>query len=266
MHNYKQFESMTTKSLIMSNLNHESLGMNFPFNFIWLKMTVLVLINHTYYSFRAMDRRKAIPTLYRTTDSIGRVLQLPCSESILEGTNLSLLKHSTKGKYIQLLLLQMCNLKYTDETRPNAEFISPGGHTTKLPVLCVGAFVVSEFEPIASLVEKKGISLTRDMDADLKADLRAFLSLVEKIFSLAELYITWMNESVLPITLERNGAVYPWILKQYQNWRKRRQVIKLLRIHEWDKMNMDEVVDMVDKMCKNLSDKLGNNQYFYGDQ
>lgn len=57
---------------------------------------------------------------------------------------------------------------------------------TKLPVLQCGAFVVSELEPIINLVERKGLSLTASMDADEKNDLRAYLSLTEKIFTNAE--------------------------------------------------------------------------------
>lgn len=80
----------------------------------------------------------------------------------------------------------MCELPYTVEPCPNAEYMSPGGHMTKLPVLQCGAFVVSELEPIINLVEKKGVSLTSNMDADEKNDLRAYLSLTEKIFTNAE--------------------------------------------------------------------------------
>lgn len=60
---------------------------------------------------------------------------------------------------------------------------------TKLPILQCGAFVVSELEPIINLVEKKGHSLTEAMDADEKNDLRAYLSLTEKIFTNAEVII-----------------------------------------------------------------------------
>lgn len=80
----------------------------------------------------------------------------------------------------------MCKLQYTIEACANAEHMSPGGHMTKLPILQCGAFVVSELEPIINLVEKKGISLTSTMDADEKNDLRAYLSLTEKIFTNAE--------------------------------------------------------------------------------
>lgn len=84
----------------------------------------------------------------------------------------------------------MCKLPYTVEACANAEYMSPGGHMTKLPILQCGAFVVSELEPIINLVEKKGTSLTSLMDADEKNDLRAYLSLTEKIFTNAEVIIS----------------------------------------------------------------------------
>lgn len=80
----------------------------------------------------------------------------------------------------------MCQLEFSTEPCPNAEYMSPGGHMTKLPVLQCGAFVVSELEPIIHLVEKKGVSLTHFLDADEKNDLRAYLCLTEKIFTNAE--------------------------------------------------------------------------------
>lgn len=88
----------------------------------------------------------------------------------------------------------MLNLQYTVEACANAEYMSPGGHMTKLPVLQCGAFVVSELEPIINLVEKKGVSLTSFLDADEKNDLRAYLCLTEKIFTNAEVrkLICWI--------------------------------------------------------------------------
>lgn len=83
----------------------------------------------------------------------------------------------------------MCKLPYTVEPCANAEYMSPGGHMTKLPVLQCGAFVVSELESIINLVEKKGSPLTESMDADERNDLRAYLSLTEKIFTNAEVSV-----------------------------------------------------------------------------
>lgn len=94
----------------------------------------------------------------------------------------------------------MCNLEYSVEPCANAEYMSPGGHMTKLPVLQCGAFVVAELEPIVGLVEKKGVSLTSHLDADEKQDLRAYLCLTEKIFTNAE-----VSSAITPITSNGNS-------------------------------------------------------------
>lgn len=80
----------------------------------------------------------------------------------------------------------MCNLKYSVQTHPNAEFMSPGGHRTKLPFIRLGAFVIAEFEHIVSFIESKGIILSRDLDPDSKLDMRAHITLTENIFTNAE--------------------------------------------------------------------------------
>lgn len=188
-------------------------------------------------------------------------------------------------------LIQMCNLPYTIEPCANAEHMSPGGHMTKLPVLQCGAFVVSELEPIINLVEKKGSPLTASMDADEKNDLRAYLSLTEKIFTNAEvrifpfvgdlqfltlslvwfffrqLYICWMDRQTLEeVTYKRYGSVYPWPLNHIQNWRKRQAVVKKLKVFNWASYTNEQVVKKVRKCCAFLKEKLGDNQYFYGDR
>ena len=80
----------------------------------------------------------------------------------------------------------MCNLKFEIKQRPNAEHMSPGGRTTKLPVVCVGAFVIPELEQTISFFDEKGASLSKHLDADQNLDLRAYMALTEVIFPIAE--------------------------------------------------------------------------------
>lgn len=192
--------------------------------------------------------------------------------------------------------VQMCELPYTVEPCANAEYMSPGGHMTKLPVLQCGAFVVSELEPIINLVEKKGSPLTDKMDADERNDLRAYLSLTEKIFTNAEvsrssdelrtemlirfdlfsiffffghkkLYICWMDKQTLEeVTYKRYGSVYPRPLNYIQNWRKRNAVVRKLKVFNWASYTNEQVIKKVRKCCAFLKDKLGTNQYFYGER
>jgi len=162
--------------------------------------------------------------------------------------------------------LKMCKLPFNVRSTANAEFISPGGRMTKLPVVKAGAFVIAEFEPIVNFVETKGTKLTTNLDEDEKADLRAYLSLVENIFTNAELYLTFMDDvNYHQVTSVRNGCVFPWPLNTYQNGKKRRAVVKQLDVYQWKDMSLKEVVDKVEKCCEALSERLGDRKFFYGD-
>lgn len=80
----------------------------------------------------------------------------------------------------------MCNLPYNVEYRHNAEFMSPTG---QVPFIKCGAFLVPELENIVSFVNKKDISLTKDLDQTTKLDMRAYMTLVNNILSFAEVNI-----------------------------------------------------------------------------
>lgn len=164
-------------------------------------------------------------------------------------------------------LLAMLGLEYTTKTYANAEFMSPGGHRTKLPILRLGAFVVSEFEPIASFIETKVPMLSSHLNEDDKLDMRAYITLAENILTNAELYMSWIDKEVLEETTKpRYGSVYPWPLSVIQCRRKRQQVLQQLKVYEWKSKSLEEVLDDVKKLCETLISKLDNNTYFYGDK
>lgn len=58
--------------------------------------------------------------------------------------------------------------------------------TGKVPFVRAGAFVISEMDPIVAFVNTKGISLTEHLDASQKADMRAYMSLVNNVLGNAE--------------------------------------------------------------------------------
>ena len=183
-------------------------------------------------------------------------------------------------------LLKMLHLHVSIEPRGNAEFLAPVGKRyknkkdvlkksilffflllrTKLPVLRVEGFVVAEFEPILNFVEMRGFSLSKNLDSQDKSDMRAYLCLVEQIFTNAEQYVCWMDKKVLPLTYKRNGNVYPWPLNHYQNWQKRKAVIKQLKICDFANNSMEDVALTVEKCCETLSSKLGTQDFFFGDK
>ena len=90
--------------------------------------------------------------------------------------------------------LHMAALDFTIEMRSNAENMSPSG---KVPFIRAGAFVVAEMDPIVTFVNTKGVSLTSTLDASQKADMRAYMSLVNNVLGNAELYLSWQEEVTL---------------------------------------------------------------------
>lgn len=158
--------------------------------------------------------------------------------------------------------LHMAGLDFTIEMRSNAENMSPSG---RVPFLRAGAFVVSEMDPIVAFVNTKGISLTSIMDAGQKADMRAYMSLVNNVLGNAELYISWQDEVTLKeVTEPRNSSVHPWPLGSILNWQKRNSVLKRLNALGWTVKTLEDVYQEVDTCCRALSERLDNSPYFFG--
>jgi len=160
--------------------------------------------------------------------------------------------------------LHMCGLDFTIEMRSNAESMSPSG---KVPFIRAGAFVVSEMEPIVSFVNTKGISLTSQLDVGQKADMRAYMSLVNNVLGNAELYLTWVEPVTLAeVTQPRHGSVHPWPLSCILNWQTRRSVLKRLGVLGWAAKTVEAVYTEIETCCRALSERLDNSPYFFGTQ
>ncbi|XP_050448059.1 metaxin-2 isoform X3 [Cataglyphis hispanica] len=158
--------------------------------------------------------------------------------------------------------LKMCRLDFQIEPRKNAEFMSPSG---RVPFIKCGTKLISEFDGIVAHIASKGINLSDHLDSDAKVDMRAYLSLVNNVFVNAELYICWVDTTILnAVTKPRHGSVYPWPLNHYLNWQKRREVIKKLNVLGWYNKSLDEVYDDVRKCCIALSERLGDEEFFFG--
>uniref|UniRef100_A0A1A9ZIT2 GST N-terminal domain-containing protein n=1 Tax=Glossina pallidipes TaxID=7398 RepID=A0A1A9ZIT2_GLOPL len=165
--------------------------------------------------------------------------------------------------------LKMCNLPYDVQFRANAEFMSPGGHMTKLPVLKVGGFVLAEFEPIVNFVEQRSESISRWMMEDEKTEMRSYICTIENTFTLAEMYCSFMLKGVYnDVTAPRNGCVFPWPLNKIQNLSKRYQAEKMLKVYQWTNMTFGDVLEEVSTCCRNLEMKLEESlgPYFYGER
>ncbi|XP_031837421.1 metaxin-2 isoform X1 [Nomia melanderi] len=159
--------------------------------------------------------------------------------------------------------LKMCDLTVEIKARSNAEYMSPTG---RVPFITCGSLIISEFDRIVSFIESKGISLSSHLSTTSKADMRAYMSLVNNVFVNAELYICWVDEETLnKVTKGRHGFVYPWPLKHFLNWQKRKEVIKKLNVLGWYHKSIEDVCNEVENCCKALSERLDGNQYFSGD-
>ncbi|XP_076680412.1 metaxin-2 isoform X2 [Andrena cerasifolii] len=159
--------------------------------------------------------------------------------------------------------LKMCGIDFQVKLRANAEYMSP---SNRVPFIKCGAFLISEFDNIVSFVGNKGISLSNDLPSTCKADMRAYMSLVENIFVNAELYICWVDEATLnEVTKPRHGSVYPWPLNHFLNWQKRKEVVKKLNILGWYSKTLEDVCAEVRTCCSALSERLEGNDYFSGE-
>jgi len=160
--------------------------------------------------------------------------------------------------------LHMTALDFTVEMRSNAEHMSPSG---KVPFIRAGAFVVAEMDPIVTFVNSKGISLTSTLDASQKADMRAYMSLVNNVLGNAELYLSWQEEGTLTeVTTPRYSAPHPWPLGAILTWQKRQQVTKRLGALGWSGKTVEEVYTEVETCCRALSERLDSSHYFFGNR
>nr|CAD7424284.1 unnamed protein product [Timema monikensis] len=139
--------------------------------------------------------------------------------------------------------LKMCDLNFEVEQRYNAENMSPSG---RVPFIKCGAFLISELDPIISFVNNKGISLVDKLDSSDKADMRAYMSLVNTVLGSAEMYICWCDETCYnEVTKPRYGSVYPWPLNRYLPYQKKQHVVKKLAVLGWSQKSLDEVITLV---------------------
>lgn len=160
--------------------------------------------------------------------------------------------------------LHMAQLEFGIEMRANTEHMSPSG---RVPFIRAGAFVVSEMDPIVAFVNTKGISLTAHLDSSQRADMRAYMSLVNNVLGNAELYLMWVDDiTYREVTKPRYGSVYPWPLNHALTWQRRAQICKRLGALGWSKKSPEEVYIEVENCCQALSERLDNQTYFFNNK
>lgn len=160
--------------------------------------------------------------------------------------------------------LNMLGLKFQTELRHNAEYMSPSG---KVPFIKVGPLIVSEFEPIIAIINAKGHCLSSHLTDEQRAEMKAYMSLAENVFVNAVLYVLWCDsETYRKVTQVRNGSPYRWPLSKLIPLKKYYEVKRLLQSLGWTKKSLSEVYDSVDTCCQSLSEKLGDQRFFFGEK
>ncbi|XP_053139009.1 metaxin-2 isoform X3 [Hemicordylus capensis] len=165
------------------------------------------------------------------------------------------------GNVADEAFLQMCNLPVQVVCRANAEYMSPSG---KVPFIHVGNQVVSELGPIVQFVKAKGHSLSDGLDEVQKAEMKAYMELVNNMLLTAELYLQWCDDAtVQEITHPRYGSPYPWPLNHILAYQKQWEVQRKMKAIGWGSKSFDQVLEDVDQCCQALSQRLGTQVYFF---
>lgn len=163
------------------------------------------------------------------------------------------------------VFLHMCGLKFKIEQLANAEYISP---SRKLPSLHCGKFIISEPTPIIDFVNVKGYRLDEHLSDDDRAKLKAYMALVNNVLNPAQKYIAWAHEDTsTQITSKRYGSVYPWPLSSILPLMKKNEMLEHLKAIGWgkDDKSLTKIEEEVKRCCTALTEKLGDQMYFFGD-
>lgn len=161
----------------------------------------------------------------------------------------------------------MCHLPFNVEHRANAEFLGSHGLTTNLPFFKVDNFLGSEFKHLVKTVEDRDVVLADHLSSDQQDDMRSYLALIHDIFTNAELYFTFVDTQVYEtVTKDRISTAYPYLLGIVQNFRKRRQVKKILELNSFKDMTEAQVLQKVNQCCDILDKKVQDQPYIYGDK
>uniref|UniRef100_A0A1B6F1W0 Metaxin-2 n=1 Tax=Cuerna arida TaxID=1464854 RepID=A0A1B6F1W0_9HEMI len=156
--------------------------------------------------------------------------------------------------------MRMSNLNYRIISKKNVEYMSPSG---KLPLLNMDVFLLSEFHTIVQFAEEKGQSLSKNLQAWERAELKSYISLVNMVLVTAENYITWVDqENFNKVTRIKHGFVHPWPLNVLLIRQKRQTVLNNLSALGWQDKTMEDVCGEVYSCCEAFSERLDEDYFF----
>ncbi|XP_071942094.1 metaxin-2-like [Antedon mediterranea] len=161
-------------------------------------------------------------------------------------------------------LLRMCDVQFTIQQKKNAEQMFPSG---ELPFIKTDKAIVSEFEPIVDFLASRGKSLSADLSSAQKAELQAYMTLTTNRLYMAKLYISWVvKDNASAISRPRYGSPHKWPLNHILAWSKQAKIYKKLRVSGWTSKTKEQVYDDIHNCCRSLSDRIGDQYYFFLDQ
>ncbi|XP_059559983.1 metaxin-2 isoform X3 [Myotis daubentonii] len=119
----------------------------------------------------------------------------------------------------------------------------------------------------AASLAVQGHSLSDGLDEVQKAEMKAYMELVNNMLLTAELYLQWCDEATVgEITHARYGSPYPWPLNRILAYQKQWEVKRKMKAIGWGKKTLDQVLEDVDQCCQALSQRLGTQPYFFNKQ
>ncbi|XP_016973466.1 metaxin-2 [Drosophila rhopaloa] len=161
--------------------------------------------------------------------------------------------------------LRMCGLPFSERISQNAEFMSPGGRLTHLPLLRLGPIsTYAEFEPIVAQVEAmlgSNSLATSWMSEDQREDVGCLVGYVENVFTLAELHMSFVDSGNYQLyTAPRTEASHPWPLSLIRRWSKQREAHRILKVYQWQELDNDQVLHEVGMCAGSLIGQLEEHQ------
>uniref|UniRef100_A0A8B9LNF4 Metaxin-2 n=1 Tax=Astyanax mexicanus TaxID=7994 RepID=A0A8B9LNF4_ASTMX len=158
--------------------------------------------------------------------------------------------------------LRMCNLPVRVSCRANAEYMSPSG---KVPFIHVGNQVVSELGPIVQFTKAKGHSLSDGLDDVQRAEMKAYMELVNNMLLTAEVQCSAVY-CTADISRPRYSSPYSWPLNHILAYQKQWEVRRKMNAIGWAGKSLEQVYEDVSQCCQALSQRLGTQPYFFNKQ
>lgn len=126
--------------------------------------------------------------------------------------------------------------------------------------------LIGDFQGIVSFVEAKGFSTSTNLEMKDKAEMKAYLSLIENSLVPSELYMLWWKKDWAVRTRQHYGCQFPVPLNLVLSYRRQWKVCGQLKADGWHHKTEKEVLEEFRRTCQALSEKLGNNKFFISDR